>query len=52
MNLLFRSSFLGRVVLFGSLFSAIPLFAANQLKELRIDWATYNPVSILLKDQG
>jgi len=28
------------------------LFAADQPKEIRIDWATYNPVSILLKDRG
>jgi len=26
--------------------------AANKPKELRIDWATYNPVSILLKNKG
>ncbi len=26
--------------------------AADQPKELRIDWATYNPVSILLKNKG
>ncbi len=26
--------------------------AAAQLKEVRIDWATYNPVSLVLKDQG
>ena len=28
------------------------LFAANKPKDIRIDWATYNPVSILLKDKG
>src|SRR2546429_1730846 len=27
-------------------------FAADALKEIRIDWATYNPVSMLLKDKG
>jgi sulfonate transport system substrate-binding protein len=27
-------------------------FAADPLKEIRIDWATYNPVSILLKQNG
>src|SRR6201991_3949237 len=27
-------------------------FAADPLKEIRIDWATYNPVSMLLKDKG
>ena len=32
---------------------ALPLTAkaAEPLKELRIDWATYNPVSLVLKDQ-
>jgi sulfonate transport system substrate-binding protein len=32
---------------------ALPLSAkaAEPLKELRIDWATYNPVSLVLKDQ-
>lgn len=27
-------------------------FAADALKEIRIDWATYNPVSMVLKQQG
>jgi sulfonate transport system substrate-binding protein len=27
-------------------------FAADKPKEIRIDWATYNPVSILLKNKG
>jgi sulfonate transport system substrate-binding protein len=27
-------------------------FAADTLKEIRIDWATYNPVSMVLKQQG
>ncbi len=27
-------------------------FAADAPKEIRIDWATYNPVSIILKQQG
>src|SRR5215510_5673898 len=26
--------------------------AADKPKEIRIDWATYNPVSMLLKDKG
>lgn len=25
---------------------------AAELREVRLDWATYNPVSIVLKDQG
>jgi sulfonate transport system substrate-binding protein len=29
-----------------------PAAAADKPKEIRIDWATYNPVSILLKDKG
>ena len=28
-----------------------PALAADPLKEIRIDWATYNPVSLVLKDQ-
>src|SRR3982075_853841 len=27
-------------------------FAADALKEIHIDWATYNPVSMLLKEKG
>jgi len=27
-------------------------FAADALKEIRVDWATYNPVSLLLKQKG
>jgi sulfonate transport system substrate-binding protein len=32
--------------------SAAPAAAQSKLSELRIDWATYNPVSIILKNQG
>jgi len=28
------------------------LFAADKPKEIRIDWATYNPVSMVLKEKG
>lgn len=28
------------------------LFAADKPKEIRLDWATYNPVSMLVKDKG
>ena len=28
------------------------LFAADNPKEIRIDWATYNPVSMVLKEKG
>jgi sulfonate transport system substrate-binding protein len=31
---------------------ASALLAADKPKDVRIDWATYNPVSILLKDKG
>lgn len=31
--------------------AAAPSFASAQVKEIRIDWATYNPVSLVLKDQ-
>ncbi|HET9583930.1 MAG TPA: aliphatic sulfonates ABC transporter substrate-binding protein, partial [Bradyrhizobium sp.] len=27
-------------------------FAADAPKEIRIDWATYNPVSMILKQKG
>src|SRR5688572_26174117 len=29
-----------------------PAAAQSKLSELRIDWATYNPVSIIIKNQG
>ncbi len=32
-------------------FASQPAQAADPLKEIRIDWATYNPVSLVLKDQ-
>ncbi len=36
-----------------ALLLAMPGFArADSVKEIRIDWATYNPVSMLLKDKG
>src|SRR4029077_4911223 len=28
------------------------LFAADKPKEIRLDWTTYNPVSMVLKEQG
>jgi sulfonate transport system substrate-binding protein len=36
---------------FGAL-SSSAVSAADALKEIRIDWATYNPVSMLLKNKG
>jgi len=32
--------------------AATPLFAADAPKQIAIDWATYNPVSMILKDKG
>jgi sulfonate transport system substrate-binding protein len=51
MSILSRRSVLGSVVLAG-LLPATAAFAADNPKEIRIDWATYNPVSMLLKDKG
>src|SRR3982074_1003466 len=33
-------------------FAPTLLHAADNPKEIRIDWATYNPVSMVLKDRG
>ena len=38
--------------LFVGLVPSTTLFAQDKPKEIRIDWATYNPVSLVLKDQG
>jgi sulfonate transport system substrate-binding protein len=46
-----RRSFFACALLLGLLPGA-PVFAADKPKEIRIDWATYNPVSILLKNKG
>ena len=32
--------------------AAVETRAADPVKEIRIDWATYNPVSLILKDKG
>jgi sulfonate transport system substrate-binding protein len=49
MNLLSRRSLLALALAVG----VGPVAqAADQPKELRIDWATYNPVSMLIKDKG
>lgn len=45
-----RSLVLGLTAVSLSLFSAAS--NAAEISELRIDWATYNPVSLLLKKQG
>jgi sulfonate transport system substrate-binding protein len=44
---LFFASFMA-----AALAAAAPAHAQSKLAELRIDWATYNPVSILIKNQG
>ena len=38
--------------LVGVLLSASAAFAADKPKTINIDWATYNPVSMVLKDKG
>jgi sulfonate transport system substrate-binding protein len=46
-----RRSLFACAVLAG-LYPGASLRAADQPKEIRIDWATYNPVSLLLKNKG
>jgi sulfonate transport system substrate-binding protein len=40
------------VALLVALFPGASLEAADKPKEIRLDWATYNPVSVLLKNKG
>ncbi len=49
MTFLSRRSLLASVILLGLGTVAV---AADKPKEIRIDWSTYNPVSMLLKDNG
>src|ERR1700674_2325433 len=42
---------LGAAIL-AALAPAAKAFAADRPKEIRLDWATYNPVSMVLKDKG
>jgi sulfonate transport system substrate-binding protein len=51
MSLFSRRSLLGSAVLAG-LLPATALCAAEKPKEIRLDWATYNPVSMVLKQEG
>ena len=51
MSLFSRRSLLGSAVLVG-LLPGTALLAADKPKEIRLDWATYNPVSMVLKEQG
>jgi sulfonate transport system substrate-binding protein len=51
MKLLSRRSILASAVLVG-LLPTTTLFAADNPTTITIDWATYNPVSMLLKEKG
>ena len=51
MTLFNRRSLIASVALV-ALLPATAAFAADKPKEIRIDWATYNPVSMLLKEKG
>src|ERR1022692_3097664 len=51
MSLLSRRSILASVALVG-LLPTTALFAADKPSTITVDWATYNPVSIILKDKG
>ena len=50
MTTLSRRSLIASIVIAGLVPAAA--FAQDKPKEIRIDWATYNPVSMLLKDKG
>ena len=50
MTILSRRSLLASVLLAGLLPTAA--FAQAKPKEIRLDWATYNPVSMVLEEQG
>jgi sulfonate transport system substrate-binding protein len=51
MSLFSRRTLLTSLIVAGVMSPAVA-FAADKPSELRIDWATYNPVSMLLKDKG
>ncbi len=50
MTIFSRRTLLVSALLAGSL--GTNAFAADKVSEIHIDWATYNPVSMLLKDKG
>jgi sulfonate transport system substrate-binding protein len=50
MSIFSRRSLLGSALLVGLLPTS--LLAADRPKEIRLDWATYNPVSMVLKQEG
>src|SRR4030081_2410716 len=51
MTVLSRRSLLASALLIG-LAPSPRLLAADTPKEIYVDWATYNPVSLVLKDKG
>ncbi|HWV52571.1 aliphatic sulfonate ABC transporter substrate-binding protein [Pseudorhodoplanes sp.] len=51
MSFFSRRSILASALLVG-LMPSTALLAQDKPKEIRIDWATYNPVSLVLKEQG
>jgi sulfonate transport system substrate-binding protein len=51
MKIFSRRALLASAMLVG-LAPTATLFAADNPKEIRIDWATYNPVSMVLKEKG
>ncbi|MCC7347210.1 MAG: aliphatic sulfonate ABC transporter substrate-binding protein [Variibacter sp.] len=51
MSLISRRTLIASAAFVGMLPSTA-LFAADKPKEIRIDWATYNPVSMVLKEKG
>src|SRR5258707_2266377 len=51
MTVLSRRALLASALLMGLIPSA-SLLAADTPKEIYVDWATYNPVSLVLKDKG
>src|SRR5438270_10541754 len=51
----YMSNFTRRTLTAAALFAGLlptSLIAADKPKEIRIDWATYNPVSMVLKEKG
>jgi sulfonate transport system substrate-binding protein len=50
MSIFSRRTLVGSAFLIGMLPTS--LLAADKPKEIRIDWATYNPVSMVLKEKG
>ena len=51
MRVLSRRSILASALLVG-LLPSTALFAADKPSTINVDWATYNPVSMLLKQKG